>query len=72
LAEAGHLSRGRLSQIMTLANLAPSIQEAVLLLPRKMSGPDIVSEKQLRTIAGQVDWASQRKLFDTLVSQQRH
>src|SRR5258708_7553880 len=40
LAEAGHLSRARLSQIMTLANLAPSIQETVLLLPRRLSGSD--------------------------------
>jgi DNA invertase Pin-like site-specific DNA recombinase len=67
LAEAGHLSRARLSQIMTLANLAPSIQETVLLLPRRMSGPESVSEKQLRAIARQVDWTSQKKLFDGLV-----
>jgi len=72
LAEAGHLSRARLSQIMTLANLAPSIQETVLLLPRKMSGPDRVSEKQLRSIARQVDWDSQRKLFDVLMNYQTH
>jgi site-specific DNA recombinase len=68
LAEAGHLSRARLSQIMALANLAPSIQETVLLLPRKMSGPDRVSEKQLRTIAGHVDWARQRQIFDALMN----
>jgi site-specific DNA recombinase len=68
LAEAGHLSRARLSQIMTLANLAPSIQETVLLFPRKMSGADSVSEKQLRDIARQVDWASQRKLFDAVLA----
>jgi len=70
LAEAGHLSRARLSQIMTLANLAPSIQEAVLLLPRRISGSDAVNEKQLRVIARQVDWASQRKLFDGLMDRQ--
>jgi len=68
LAEAGHLSRARLSQIMTLTNLAPSIQETVLLFPRKMSGADSVSEKQLSDIARQVDWASQRKLFDALMN----
>jgi hypothetical protein len=71
LAEAGHLSRARLSQIMTLANLAPSIQETVLLLPRRMSGPESVSEKQLRAIARQVDWTSQRKLFEGLMSRSR-
>jgi hypothetical protein len=70
LAEAGQLSRARLSQLMTLANLAPSIQETVLLLPRRRSGPEVVTEKQLRDIAQQVDWTWQRKLFDSLMSEQ--
>ncbi|MDQ2948323.1 MAG: hypothetical protein M3Y27_20700, partial [Acidobacteriota bacterium] len=70
LAESGHLSRARLSQMMTLANLAPSIQETVLLLPCRMSGSEVVSEKQLRMIARQVDWAWQRKQFDAILSQQ--
>ena len=68
LAEAGHLSRARLSQIMTLTNLAPAIQETVLLLPRRMSGPECVTEKQLRAIARQVDWDRQKKLFGSLMS----
>ncbi len=70
IAEAGRLSRARLSQMMTLTNLAPSIQETVLLLPRRRSGPEVVTEKQLRHIAQQVDWSCQRKLFDSVISQQ--
>jgi hypothetical protein len=68
LAEAGHVSRARLSQIMTLTNLAPAIQETVLLLPRRMSGQECVTEKQLRGIARQVDWDCQKKLFGSLMS----
>jgi hypothetical protein len=64
----GHLSRARLSQIMMLTNLAPVIQEAVLLLPRRVSGQELVTEKQLRGIARQVDWDCQRKLFGSLMS----
>ena len=67
LAEAGHVSRARLSQIMTLTNLAPSIQETVLLFPRRMSGQECVTEKQLRAIARQVDWECQKKLFGSLM-----
>jgi Recombinase zinc beta ribbon domain len=68
LAQAGHVSRARLSQILTLTNLAPSIQETVLLLPRRMSGQECVTEKQLRIIARQVDWDCQKKLFGSLMS----
>jgi DNA invertase Pin-like site-specific DNA recombinase len=68
LAEVGHLSRARLSQILTLRNLAPSIQETLLLLPRRMSGRECVTEKQLRAIARQVDWDCQKKLFGSLMS----
>jgi len=35
-----------------------------------MSGPENVSEKQLRDIARVVDWTSQRTLFDTLMNEQ--
>jgi hypothetical protein len=71
LAEAGHVSRARLSQILTLTNLAPSIQETVLLLPRRMSGQEGVTEKQLRGIAREVDWTCQKKLFGSLMGQAR-
>src|SRR5262249_29874042 len=40
IADAGHVSRARLSQIMHLRDLAPSIQEELLFLPRTLSGSD--------------------------------
>ncbi len=63
LAALGHVTRPRLSQIMMLANLAPSIQEALLFLPKTVRGPDCVTEKQLHRIARIVDWEAQKRLF---------
>src|SRR5947199_9487462 len=54
LAEVGHVSRPRLSQIMKLAQLAPEIQEKLLFLPPTLEGPDRVFERQLRFIASVV------------------
>jgi site-specific DNA recombinase len=63
LAEAGHVSRARLCHIMMLANLAPTIQEALLFLPKTIRGRDSIAERQLRTIAGTIDWQKQMDLF---------
>jgi len=67
LAEAGHVSRARLSQILHLMDLAPDIQEQLLFLPKTLAGPDPVTEKALRQIARCVDWDSQRKQFQSLL-----
>ena len=66
LAEVGHVSRPRLTQIMQLAQLAPDIQEQVLLLPPTPEGPDRVFERQVRLIAGVIHWDKQKELFRTL------
>jgi hypothetical protein len=63
LATLGHVMRPRLSQIVMLANLASSIQEALLLLPRTVTGRDCVTERQMRHIAGIIDWEAQKWLF---------
>jgi hypothetical protein len=63
LAALGHVTRPRLSQILMLANLAPTIQEALLFLPRTVRGPDCVTENRLRRIARIVDLETQRRLF---------
>ena len=63
LAEVGHVSRPRLSQIMQLAQLAPEIQEQVLFLPPTLDGPDPVLERRLRSIARVLDWEQQKELF---------
>ena len=38
LARVGYVSRSRITQIGNLLNLAPDIQEAILLLPRTVRG----------------------------------
>jgi hypothetical protein len=48
IAQAGRISRARLSQIMRLTDLAPDIQEELLFLPKTVRGPDRMTEKALR------------------------
>ena len=67
-ARAGHVSRARMSQIVNLTQLAPSIQETLLFLPGTVRGPDRVTEKALRDIARHADWDRQKKLFDDLLN----
>jgi site-specific DNA recombinase len=69
VAEAGQISRARMSQIMCLSGLAPEIQEELLFLPKTVSGPDRFTEKSLRQIARSIDWDWQRKRFRILSEQ---
>ena len=66
LAELGHVSRARISQIMNLVHLAPDIQEAVLLLPRTLQGRDPIHLRQLQPIAAILAWQKQRRLWRSL------
>ena len=61
---AGHagVSTVRISQIMKLRSLAPSIQERVLFL----AGDGNLSEAGLRDIAEEIDWRRQVEMFDQL------
>jgi len=63
LAKLGQVSRARVCQILMLTNLAPTIQEALLFLPKTVRGPDRITEHRLRDIAGLVDWEAQIQLF---------
>jgi hypothetical protein len=67
LAARAPISRPRMSQIMNLMNLAPEIQETLLFQPKTFQGPDPITERQLRRIAQEVDWSSQKQLFRDLV-----
>jgi hypothetical protein len=65
LAQLGHITPARLTQIMVLLHLAPSIQEYVLFLS---AGDDrIVTELGLRKIAREPHWDRQRQLFEHLL-----
>jgi hypothetical protein len=59
VAEVGHVTRARVSQIMNLLNLAPDIQEAVLFLPRTVWGRDPLIIRDLQPIASIPDWRKQ-------------
>jgi site-specific DNA recombinase len=63
IAEAGQISRARLSQIMRLTDLAPTIQEELLFLPKTITGPDRIREKALWPVARSLDWDVQKQQF---------
>jgi len=68
LAELGHVSRARVTQILNLLLLAPDIQEALLFLPRTERGRDAIHLGELQRLALVVDWKQQRKLWQTLLA----
>jgi hypothetical protein len=66
LAELGHVSRARISQIMNLVLLAPDIQEQLLFLPRTRNGRDLLRLALLQPIALSPDWGRQRRMWKEL------
>jgi hypothetical protein len=48
---------------MSLLQLAPDIQEAILSLPRVEAGKDPISERQVRALCVVSDWRRQRQLW---------
>jgi hypothetical protein len=66
LAELGHVSRARITQIMDLTLLAPDVQEALLFLPKIEKGRDRINERMLRVIAAEQIWDRQRELWGGL------
>jgi hypothetical protein len=61
LARLGHVTRARVCQIMNLVYLAPDIQEALLFLPRTMTGRDRIILADLQPIAALPEWRKQRR-----------
>jgi hypothetical protein len=68
LARLRQVSRARITQITHLTLLAPDIQEAILFLPPIRSGRDPITERDLRPIAAEPDWAKQREMWSRLQS----
>jgi hypothetical protein len=68
LAELGHVSRARVTQILNLLLLAPDIQEALLFLPRTERGRDAIHLGDLQRLTLVVDWKQQRKLWQALLA----
>ena len=65
LARLGHISPARLTQIMVLLHLAPTIQEYILFLSE--GDARFIGEVELRRIARQPRWDRQRELFERLL-----
>jgi hypothetical protein len=60
-ARLGHVSRARLSQIVSLLNLAPDLQEQLLFLARPGRGRAPMALRHVLTVAAALDWHEQRR-----------
>ena len=65
-ARLGHVSRARLSQILSLLNLAPDLQEQLLFLQRPARGRQSLVLRQVLTVAAAIDWHEQRRRWRKL------
>jgi len=63
LARLGLVTRARMTQIMNLLNLAPDIQEEILLLDGRQQGRETIAERNIRPLTKIVSWGKQRKLW---------
>jgi hypothetical protein len=67
LARLGKVSRARMTQIMNLLQLAPSIQEDLLFLPCVTRGRAQLGISVMQSIASIADWSRQRSLWSAHV-----
>ena len=65
-ARLGHVSRARLSQILSLLNLAPDLQEQLLFLQRPAHGRQSLTLRHVLTVATALDWHEQRRRWRKL------
>jgi hypothetical protein len=56
-----------LSQVLRLTDLAPEIQEELLLLPKTRVKTNGITERDLRQVAEVLDWEQQMKKFQSLI-----
>jgi hypothetical protein len=67
IARLGGVSRARVSQILNLLAVAPSIQEQILFLPPRAAGEKSLTERDLRSIVRELRWDRQRELFGQML-----
>jgi hypothetical protein len=70
LARLGHVTRARMSQIMSLLHLAPDIQEDLLFLTVQR-GKDPIVLRDLLPLTQEIDWRRQRRSWGNLVRKAR-
>lgn len=63
LARLCHVTQPRMSQILNLNLLCPSIQEQLLFLPPHASGKQAIHERKLRAVCREVDWLTQKRVM---------
>ena len=63
LAKLGRISQPRMTQIMSLLNLAPDILEELLYLPEVIQGKSQIHERLLRPLTTELDWRVQRRMW---------
>jgi hypothetical protein len=66
LAQLGHVTPSRLTQILGLMRLAPDIQEDILFLPPTEQCRGGLTERQLRPLLRTLLWREQRRLWAKL------
>lgn len=66
LADLGHVTRARMSQIIALLSLAPDIQEEILFLPLVRGDREAVSEREIRPVVAEPTWGKQRAMWRSL------
>ena len=66
IATLGHVTRARVTQIMNLRLLSPTIQEHVLALPRITHGRSDSSLRSYQVVALELDWNKQREIWMNL------
>ncbi|MEN6533119.1 MAG: recombinase family protein [Bryobacteraceae bacterium] len=64
LARLGGVSRARITQVMSLRNLAPAIQERILWLPATASAGGVLNERMVRRATQCADWRQQMRMFE--------
>lgn len=69
LARLGRVTRARLTQLMNLLLLCPSIQEEILFAPLTVRGRDPIIVANLQPIALEPDWGKQRGMWQALQRQ---
>jgi hypothetical protein len=67
IGDVGGVTRERVSQIMGLLNLAPDLQEVILLLPRVERGHDPIVLRDVLPITKIADWSKQRERWKELL-----
>jgi hypothetical protein len=66
MSAGNSVARGPITQVMNLRNLAPVLQERILLLRAGPDGKQALDERTLRQIGSILDWREQLTVFERL------